>query len=82
MLVFFLHHQYILAHTPDPNNTTAFTYYNGVNGALKLNQISIALILHSPEIVEDPSWCIDSRVFSHIISNSCKIFNSKPYFGS
>ena len=55
LLVLFLHHQYIFAHTPDPSNATVFTYYNGVNGALKLNQISIASILPSPEIVEDPS---------------------------
>ena len=77
----FLHHQYILTHTHDPSNATAFTY-NEVNDALKLNQISIASIPLSLEIVEDPSWYIDSRAFSHIISNSCKIFNTKPYFGS
>lgn len=38
-----------------PSIAVAFTCYNWMNDASKLNQIPLALVLSSPKVVEDPS---------------------------
>lgn len=67
-----------------PSNPAAFNCYNGVNNDQKFNQNqnSVAPFISSPEVIEDPSWYIDSGASSHITNDSGKLLDFQPYFGS
>ena len=67
-----------------PSNPAAFNCYNGVNNDQKFNQNqnSVAPFISSPEVIEDPSWYIDSGASSHITNDSGKLLDLQPYFGS
>ena len=59
-----------------------FNCYNGMNDAPKFNPPSTSQIVPSLEVVEDPSWYINTRALSHITNDSGKLFDLKPYLGS
>lgn len=66
-----------------PSNHAAFNCYNGVSNDQKFNQSqnSAALVISPVEVIEDPSWYIDSGVSSHITNYSCKLLDLQLYYG-
>lgn len=53
-----------------------------MNDAPKFNPPSTSQIIPALEVVEDPSWYIDTRASSYITNDLSKLFDVKLYIGS
>ncbi|KAH9744437.1 retrovirus-related pol polyprotein from transposon RE2 [Citrus sinensis] len=60
----------------------AFNCFNGTTNASQFQSSTSFHTDSSPEIVEDPSWYIDSGASTHITADSGKLFNMQPYCGT